>query len=251
MNRVRIGFGLLIVIVGTAWLSDGPAAVRSGGRWTLTALPYLLLGLGLFLLLRAAVPRGLLAAPVVLILTGVLWVVHDSGHLGGTAGKTWPGIVILLGAAIALGAAPAAAHDRDEGPLRRYRSVIMPVRPELVESTGPLQKITAASYMGDVRLELSTVRFQADSTLNSFGFSAEVLEIDVTVLFGRVTILLDHRCAVVKGNVANSLAVHFADQVRVYATTDIYADDAVRTRTPRRILLNVIGVGGTVDIRSR
>ncbi|MFJ6648265.1 hypothetical protein ACIQPS_21755 [Streptomyces sp. NPDC091290] len=57
MSRVRIAFGLLIVIVGTAWLLGGPEAVRSGGRWALAALPYAFLGVGLLLLLRAAVPR--------------------------------------------------------------------------------------------------------------------------------------------------------------------------------------------------
>ncbi|MGW6790238.1 hypothetical protein [Streptomyces chartreusis] len=83
MSRVRTAFGLLIVIAGTAWLLGGPEAVRSGGRWALTALPYALLGLGLLVLLRAAVPRGLLAAPLALILGGALWAVHDVGYLDG------------------------------------------------------------------------------------------------------------------------------------------------------------------------
>ncbi|MFF0220744.1 hypothetical protein [Streptomyces sp. NPDC004629] len=247
MGRVRVAFGLLVVAVGTAWLLGGPAAVRSGGRWTLTLLPYVLLGLGLLLLLRAAVPRGLLAAPLALILGGALWAAHAAGYLGGVA-RFWPALIVLLGAAIALGGVPVATGTGNDGPLRHYRSVVLPVRPELV--TGPdtrLRRVTVASYLGDVRLRLADVPFQPETVLDT---AVEVLELDVTLLFGSVTIELDHRCAVVKGDVANALAVHFADQVRVYATTDIYADEA-RSELPRRIQLNVIGVGGTVAIRSR
>ncbi|RMB87819.1 hypothetical protein [Streptomyces shenzhenensis] len=247
MGRVRVAFGLLVVVVGTAWLLGGPDAVRSGGRWTLVLLPYVLLGLGLLLLLRAAVPRGLLAAPLALILVGALWAAYAAGWLGG-AGRFWPGLIVLLGAAIALGGVPVATGTGNDGPLRHYRSVVLPLRPELVTEPGTgLRRITVASYLGDVRLRLADVPFQSETVLDT---TVEVLELDVTLLFGSVAIELDHRCAVVKGDVTNALAVHFADQVRVYATTDIYADEA-RTELPRRIQLNVIGVGGTVAIRSR
>jgi hypothetical protein len=251
MGRVRVAFGLLVVIVGTVWLLGGPPALRSGGRWTLTLLPYVLLGLGLLLLLRAAVPRGLLAAPVVLILAGALWVAHDLGYLGaGAAAKAWPGLTILLGAAIVLGSVPPSAADGNNGPLRRYRSVVLPLRPELADAADPLRRIAVASYLGDVRLRLADVPFASDPQSHDENPAAQVLELDVTVLFGSVAIELDHQCAVVKGNVANALAVHFTDQVRVYATTEIYADEAW-PELPRRVQLNVLGVGGTVVIRSR
>ncbi|WP_328424319.1 hypothetical protein [Streptomyces sp. NBC_00443] len=250
MSRVRIAFGLLIVIAGTAWLLGGLDAVRSGGRWAFAALPYALLGLGLLVLLRAAVPRGLLAAPLALILGGALWAVHDIGYLdGGTAAKAWPGLTILLGAAIALGGVPAVADGVNDGPLRRYRSVVLPVRPELAEPSTPLRSISVASYLGDVHLRLADVPFQPDARMPGDP-TAEVLEIEVTLLFGSVAIEVDRRCAVVKGSVANAPAVQFADQVRVYATTDIYADEA-RSELPRRIQLNVVGLGGTLAIRSR
>ncbi|MFG2746090.1 hypothetical protein [Streptomyces chartreusis] len=250
MSRVRIAFGLLIVITGTAWLLGGPEAVRSGGRWALAALPYALLGLGLLVLLRAAVPRGLLAAPLALILGGALWAVHDVGYLdGGTAAKAWPALAILLGAAIALGGVPAVDDGVNDSPLRRYRSVVVPVRPDLTEAAAPLRRISAVSYLGEVHLRLADVPFQPDARMPGDP-TAEVLELEVTLLFGSVAIEVDHRCAVVKGNVANAPAVQYADQVRVYATTEIYAHEA-RSELPRRIQLNVIGLGGTVAIRSR
>jgi hypothetical protein len=251
VGRLRTAFGLLVVIVGTVWLLRGSSALHSGGRWTLTLLPYMFLGLGLLLLLRAAVPRGLLAAPVVLILGGALWMMHDLGHLGGeAAAKAWPGLTVLLGAMIVLGSVPSAAAEGNDGPLRRYRSVVVPVRPELAGARDGLRRIAVASYLGDVRLRLADIPFGPEAPGPGVGPSAEVLELDVTVLFGSVAIELDHRCAVVKGNVANALAVHFADQVRVYATTEIYVDEAW-PELPRRVQLNVIGVGGTVAIRSR
>jgi hypothetical protein len=54
---------------------------------------------------------------------------------------------------------------------------------------------------------------------------------------------------VVRGNVENTLAVHFADRVAVYADTETYRQAAGGT-VPRRVLLNVLGLGGSVAIRS-
>ncbi|MFC8662980.1 hypothetical protein [Streptomyces sp. NPDC057199] len=78
---MRIAFGLLVVVVGTVWLLGGGPAVRSGGRWALSALPYALAAAGLLLILRAAVPRGLLAGPVVLLAGGGLWAAYGAGDL--------------------------------------------------------------------------------------------------------------------------------------------------------------------------
>ncbi|MGY6026902.1 hypothetical protein [Streptomyces spinosirectus] len=200
-------------------------------------LPYALVALGLLLVLRAALPKGLLAGPSALIVSGGLWAAYDLGYLGGTAGsKVLPGLVIAVGTGLAL--AGGEAERVGEGyPLRRYRSVLLPVRRKLVTDTD-LIKVGVGSFFGDARIDLSSVAFALDP--RSVG--QRVLEVDVTVLFGRVELILDAACVVVKGNVENSPAVHFAEQVRVHVTPPTDAE--------RRVLLNVLGVGGSVAIRS-
>lgn len=247
MGRVRIAFGLLVVVVGTVWLLGGGSAVRSGGRWALSALPYVLVALGLLLVLRAAVPRGLLAAPLVLIAGGGLWAAYNAGYLGeASAGKVWPGVVIALGAALALGVRPRPAVVEGELPFRLYRSIVLPVRKRVATETVPLQNVAVSSWFGDARIDLSGAQFTSDPEPDG-GY--KVLEVDVMVCFGRVELVLPSRCAVVRGNVENTLAVHYADRVAVYADTDTYRT-LVGEEMPRRVLLNVLGLGGSVAIRS-
>ncbi|MFH8464348.1 hypothetical protein [Streptomyces sp. NPDC017991] len=247
MGRLRIAFGLLVVVAGTVWLLGGGSAVRSGGRWALSALPYVFVALGLLLVLRAAVPKGLLAAPLVLVAGGGLWAAYNAGHLReATAGKVWPAVVIALGAALALGARPRAAVIEDEVPFRSYRSVLLPIRRQVATDAVPLQNVAVSSWFGDARIDLSGAQFISDPAPDG-GY--KVLEVDVIVCFGRVELVLPPRCAVVRGNVENTLAVHFADRVAVYADTDVYRASAGGIM-PRRVLLNVLGLGGSVAIRS-
>ncbi|MFJ8936857.1 hypothetical protein ACIRL0_14285 [Streptomyces sp. NPDC102365] len=248
MVRARIAFGLLVVVVGTVWLLGGGSAVRSSGRWALSALPYVLVALGLLLVLRAAVPRGVLAAPLVFIVGGGVWLAYDAGYLReSTAGKVWPALVIVLGATLALGARPTrSAAMEDELPFRSYRSVLLPVRRRVAADAVPLQNVAVSSWFGDARIDLSGAQFISDPAPDG-GY--KVLEVDVMVCFGRVELVLPPRCAVVRGNVENTLAVHFADRVAVYADTDSYRL-SVGGVMPRRVLLNVLGLGGSVAIRS-
>ncbi|MFI1394062.1 hypothetical protein [Streptomyces sp. NPDC020681] len=238
MDRLRIAFGLVVVVMGTAWLLGGGSALRSGGRWLLTALPYVLIALGLLLVLRAALPRGLLTGPLALIAGGGLWAAYDLGYLGGTAGgKVLPALVIAVGAGLAL-AGGGSGRAGEDYPLRRYRSVLLPVRRTVMPGSTELVKVGVGSYFGDARIDLSSAPFAPDPRANG----RHVLQVDVSVLFGRVELVVDAACVVVKGNVENSPAVHFAERVRVHVTPPAGSD--------RQIVLNVLGVGGSVAIRS-
>ncbi|MFD3440795.1 hypothetical protein ACFWU3_25170 [Streptomyces sp. NPDC058685] len=240
MDRVRIAFGLLVVVIGTVWLLGGGTALRSGGRRLLVVLPYALIAFGLLLVLRAALPRGLLTAPLALIAGGGLWAAYDLGYLGGAAGsRILPGLVIAAGAVVALaggGGRGRPGRAGDDVPLRSYRSVLWPVRVK-VAGAPELRKVGVGSYFGDARIDLAGAAFASDPS----GQTRHALQVDVTVLFGRVELLLDARCVVVKGNVESSPAVHFAEQVPVHVTPP--------AGTARHIVLNVLGVGGSVAVR--
>ena len=247
MGRVRIAFGLLVVVVGTVWLLGGGSAVRSGGRWALSALPYGLAAVGLLLILRAAVPRGLLAGPVVLLAGGGLWAAYNAGVFDeSSADRIWPLVVIALGTALSLGVRTESRRPEEEHPLRRYRSVLVPVDRRVVTTTVPLRNVTVSSYFGNAVIDLSGARFMGDASPED---PARVIEADVTVLFGRVELVVGPYCAVVKGNVESSLAVHFADRIAVYPNVDEYLSEG-SLRHPHRLVLNVLGLGGSVAISS-
>lgn len=247
MGRVRIAFGLLVVVVGTVWLLGGGSAVRSGGRWALSALPYALAAVGLLLILRAAVPRGLLAGPVVLLAGGGLWAAYDAGVFDeSSADRIWPLVVIALGTVLSLGVRTESRRPEEEHPLRRYRSVLVPVDRRVVTTTVPLRNVTVSSYFGNVVIDLTGAEFMGLTSAND---RLRVLQADITVLFGRVELVVGPYCAVVKGNVENSPAVHFADRVAVYPNEREYLNDA-GLRQPHRLVLNVLGLGGSVAISS-
>jgi hypothetical protein len=243
---VRIAFGLLVVVVGTVWLLGGGSAVRSGGRWALSALPYALAAVGLLLILRAAVPRGLLAGPVVLLAGGGLWAAYDAGTFdGSTADRVWPIVVIALGAALSLGVRTESRREQ-EHPMRHYRSVLVPMDRRVVTSTIALRNLTVSSYFGNAVIDLTGAEFMG---LTSPQDRLRILQADITVFFGRVELVVGPYCAVVKGNVENSRAVHFAERVAVYPNEREYLDDG-GPRQPHRLVLNVLGLGGSVAITS-
>jgi hypothetical protein len=247
VGRVRIAFGLLVVFVGTTWMLGGGSTVRSGGRLALSALPYALAAGGLLLILRAAVPRGLLVGPLVLIAGGGLWAAYDAGAFDGSAAdRVWPVVVIALGAALSLGVRPESRRPDEEHPLRRYRSVLVPVDRRVVTSTVPLRNLTVGSYFGNAVIDLSGAQFSGDASSED---PFRVLQADITVLFGRVELVVGPYCAVVKGNVESSLAVHFADRVAVYPDVGEYLSEG-GLRRPHRVVLNVLGLGGSVAISS-
>jgi hypothetical protein len=250
VGRLRTAFGLLVVIVGMAWLLGGASAVRSGGRWALSALPYVLAAVGLLLILRAAVPRGLLAGPVVLVAGGGLWAAYNAGAFEGeTADRVWPSVVIAVGVALSLGVR-SSPGDRaeEEEPLRRYRSVLVPVDRRVVTSSVPVENLTVSSYFGNAVIDLSGARFAGSSSPDD---RLRALRVDVTVFFGRVELVVGPHCAVVKGNVENTRSVRFAEQVVVYADVDDYFHfDSGGLRRPHRLVLNVLGLGGAVAVRS-
>ncbi|MEW2569563.1 hypothetical protein [Streptomyces sp. NPDC047070] len=247
MVRARIAFGLLVVVVGTVWLLGGGSAVRSGGRWALTVLPYGLAAVGLLLILRAAVPRGLLAGPVLLLAGGGLWAAYNAGAFNeSSADRIWPLIVIALGMALSLGVRNEPRRPGEEHPLRQYRSVLVPVDRRVVTTTVPLQSLTVSSYFGNAVIDLSGAQFMAVPATDD---QACAIDVDITVLFGRVELVVGPYCAVVKGNVESSPAVHFADRIAVYPNVAEYLSEG-RPRYPHRLVLNVLGLGGSVAISS-
>ncbi|MGC0338396.1 hypothetical protein [Streptomyces sp. SLBN-8D4] len=250
MGRLRIAFGLLVVIGGTVWLLGGASAVQSSGRWALSALPYVLAAMGVLLILRAAVPKGLLAGPIVLVAGGSLWAAYDAGAFEGqTADRIWPSVVIAVGVALSLGVRTDSGGHEDELPLRQYRSVLVPVDRRVVTSSVPLQNLTVGSFFGNAVIDLSGAQFTGDTT--TADARLRVVQVDVTVLFGRVELVVGPYCAVVKGNVDGTRAVRFAEQVAVYASVEDYLQmDHGGLRRPHRVVLNVLGLGGTVAVRS-
>ena len=70
MSRVRVTVGLVGVVIGTAWLAG---ALKAIGVATITAAPYVLIGVAVVGAARALAPPAALTGPAVLLIAGGGW----------------------------------------------------------------------------------------------------------------------------------------------------------------------------------
>lgn len=69
-RRLRVAIGLLAVAAGAAWAAGGTVALREGAVLLLHTLLFVIVGAAIMLLARAAVPRGRLGGPLLLLICG-------------------------------------------------------------------------------------------------------------------------------------------------------------------------------------
>ncbi|MEV0553340.1 hypothetical protein AB0I27_07750 [Streptomyces sp. NPDC050597] len=242
---MRIAFGLLAVVVGTAWLLGGPDALRSGARLALVAAPYLLMSFAAVLIVRSALPKGAALGPLVLLAGGGLWALAGQGRLSAVwESRVIPLSVIVLGALVALS---RSADNVDEVviPIRRYGSLFVPAHVKLLPSEAGVQRIVVRAAFGSLRVDLSEAMFPQDSE------DAElcVLHADVTVLFSRVEFVLGQDCAVVLARDVHTLGTSLAERVPVFANLGAYANRE-SSAINRRLEISLVGAGGAILLDS-
>ncbi|MFI1440491.1 hypothetical protein [Streptomyces fructofermentans] len=246
MSRARVAVGLVAVAVGTAWMFGGASALESGFRALAGTVPYAAIALGCFALLRAVVPPGYLAGPFLFILGGVAWLAAATGYLPGRiGGHVVPLLVVLAGTGFAL-SRPPRAPGLVMMPIRRYQSLLVPIRERVPEST-TLQKVVVRSVFGYARIDMSRV------LVNHLG-DRDVpanwqVDIDVSVLFGRIELLVGEGCVVLPGELGQAYGVALEDEgVRVLESDERIGEDK-KDGTARDVRLNILGVGGAVSVR--
>lgn len=197
LNRFQVAVGLIAVALGTAWAAGGGTAVRTVGRDAAVVVPVAAILLGVFLLLRAAVPRGMLAAPVALIAAGALWLaVWFSGGFGVSPSRIYQSIIILAGVVTAMVRFPrrisvATGVERYSSPFGR--------RPDEPVTEAAYKYIVRAMPLGAVHLKFGA---------GSFPKGARRITVDATVLFGHFKLCVPDDWEVVAGRVSLAYWIH-------------------------------------------
>ncbi|MDQ0773945.1 hypothetical protein QF026_002411 [Streptomyces aurantiacus] len=202
------------------------------------------IAVGCFALLRAVVPQGYLAGPFVLILGGVAWLAAATGHLPGRVGDhVVPLLVVTVGAGVAL-SRPRLGPGRVMVPVVRFQSLLIPVRERVAESR-TLQKVVIRSVFGYARIDMSRILVDARGDLDDV--SPWLVDVDVSVLFGRVELLVGQDCAVVPGKLGQAYGVDL-EEATVSVLTAARTGDDKRNDLARDMRLNVLGLGGAVSV---
>ena len=233
MNRIQVGLGLTIVALGTAWAAGGSQAVRTIGRGSAVAAPVAAIAIGLLLLLRAAVPRGMLAGPLALIAAAGLWLsVWYSGRLGISAARIAQYSVIAAGVTTAM-VRPPRRISITTG-IQKYFAPLGP-RPD--------GRVTVAVHKYIVRvLPFGTITLDFDG--RSFPVDADTITVDATVLLGRFELCVPKRWKIVAGRVSLAYGIDLDG-------TLTQKDPYIPSHTPAgpTVVLNLQGLGGSVLLR--
>jgi hypothetical protein len=222
--------GSAVVATSTAWLVGGADALRRLAGGLLHALPWAVAIAGVGLLLRAAVPKGRLAGPLLLVTFGVAGVLVETGVLRWSELREIVPLVTVLGGVLLMVSGngepvPAA------GPVHQLRSWIVPVRYRTTQVT-PVKLILRCVF-GEITVDLAEA---------SFPLGEEAVTVDVTMLGGRVDIAVPHDWHVRAGRVELARKFTFLGPVSD-ERPPVFGEPP-----SRMIVLNVQGFRGTLAV---
>jgi hypothetical protein len=231
LSRTRVLVGLLVVAAGAVWAAGGPSALRALGLVGLRALPSVIIAAGAVLLIRAAVPRGLIAGPIVLLVLGLAALAVQLGVVRAIPfGDLLAPVSIIAGILIALsGRASALVPERI---VERCQSLFVPRRCRL-SGTAP-SKLILRCALGGIEASLESCTYPG-------GIPAMV--VDVTLVAGHVELAIPHDWHLRAGR------VDLARGIRFNGDLDSPDPPPVDPRTiDRLIVLNVQGLGGVLTV---
>ena len=237
VSRTRVAVGLSGVAVGGAWAGGGTDALVSALHVAEVAVPAALTALGLWHMLRLAVPAGKLAAPFTLVVMG-LGALAIALNLVTAPRVPHAGAVLLI-----MGGFVMALHrgrPRPQGLLdtavRRYTSILVRHVDTTLTGRAPAKLILRSVLFGSLRVDLTNTEFP----------SAERLTVDVSVLFGNVELAVPESWTVKAGRVELTSGVRFdgdlssADLAPLLPVEGEWDD--------KTVVLNVQGSGGAVSV---
>jgi len=232
VNRVRIGAGLLMAVIGTLWWAG---AVPAAGVTVVAAAPYLLLLWAVVAAVGAMAPRRYLAGPVVLAAAGGIWLLLRAEVLNVDAAVRHIALlVVLAGVVVAL-----TGHNRKpvHFGVRRFRSFLYG-REFRVTGRAP-SKISVLSVLFPATLDLLHTAHDSGEQI--------VVEIDVTVLAGQVEVVLPPTWSVAAGRILSSGVRYNDELIQKAPVTDA---EVLEVSAPTAVI-NVTGLGGRVLLTFR
>lgn len=229
-SRLRVVLGSAVVATSTAWLVGGAVALRRLAGGLLHALPWAVTIAGVGLLLRAAVPKGRLAGPLLLVTSGIVGVLVETGMLRWSELLEMVPLVTALGGVLLM-VSGNGEPTREAEPVHRLRSWIVPVSYGTTQVT-PVKLILRCVF-GEITVDLAEAKFP---------LGEEAVTVDVTMLGGRIDIAVPHDWHVRAGRV---------DLARRFTFLGPVSDERppVSGEPPARmIVLNVQGFWGTLEV---
>ncbi len=229
-RRLRVAIGLVAVAAGATLAAGGPAALRDGAILLLRVVPFVIGGAAIMLLARAAVPRGRLGGPLLLLICGAVGVAlqFDTG-LTLSARVVAPTILILGGLLLSLGVRFRTDVDNESNWTRT--SVIWPVH-EYLRGRAPA-RLNLRSCLGDLSVDL----MQCDYPLGE----SEVT-VDITMIGGHLHLVMPHDWHVQAGR------IEFAKGMKTEGWVTRASPLTPEERVERLVVLNVQGLRGTLRL---
>jgi hypothetical protein len=235
LSRVRVAFGLAGVAAGTAWAVGGVHALSAGAFAMLASMPALTVVAGVLILLRAVIPRGALAGPLVLIVAGSVALVIQSGVVTNSMlQRVAPALLVTGGAVVAM-------SRRSRVPaiptiVARYWSAFVPIVRELRDRAP--HKLIVHCLLGHIMLDLTAARYPRDALR---------VTVDITLLGGHVELRLPDDWTVRAGRLDLARGTRFHGQLS--SAEPVSPQPREEEDGQNLFVLNVQGWSGMVSIR--
>lgn len=233
MSRMRVGLGLAMVAVGSAWFAGGSHAMRASGDTVVRLAPYVIALSGILLLLRIIAPAGTLLGPLLLVLAGLLWLLARRGSFHNgifDLDRVLPLTLVMAGIVMSL--SRRFTYMVATG-IVRINTVLIPVKRPL--SGQPPRRLSVGAILAPVTVDLTY------TTLPDSG-----MEIDLTIVSGRITLVLPREWPpLVPGRLAH------AHGLRLEGNLDAEERSKNAEERATELVLSIIGLGGAVQIERR
>lgn len=232
-SRVRITLGLACVAAGTAWAVGGVHAIGAGASALLATVPALTVVVGVLIILRAAMPRGALAGPLVLIAAGsvALFIQFNAANYT-VIYRMIPAMLVAGGVVVAMGR--RSGEPDLPSIVLRYWSMLLPVS-RRVQSPAP-HKLIVYCLLGHLTLDFTQAAYPT--------VSAPRITVDLTLLGGRVEFLLPDNWTVQAGRLSLAKGTQFSGRIGLFdQAADEPSDDEFGLNL---VVLNVQGWSGMV-----
>ncbi|MEU4250221.1 hypothetical protein AB0F15_22700 [Amycolatopsis sp. NPDC026612] len=231
LSRNRVAAGLLVAVAGTTWSVGSWDQILRLGRLALIVLPAMFVVVAVVMVVRAAMPAGTVAGPVMLLVLagGGLFAAALVFGWVNTANLTGTAAFAVTGGGLVLALSRRRVHHELDAIIRRRSAVLLSKRELRIFDEAPGKCAVRAIFGGTVHIDLSAAEYPVDSG---------GIVVDITVWFGRVTLAVPAGWQVQAGRVELARRMQYDGAL-----------EALDKRVDRRVVLNLQGLGGFVGIR--
>src|SRR5262249_34496307 len=149
LSRGRVLVGLLATVAGTAWAVGGADELRRAGRLVLVILPALFVLLAVVMVLRAAMPPGTVAGPILLLVLASGFVITAAVVFGwvSTTNLTDIGAIAVTGGGVAVALWRRSTGGEFDIVIRHRTAMLLPSPDMKITGAAP-EKVVLRAVLG-------------------------------------------------------------------------------------------------------